>query len=98
MTVLRREVHVPIYWLFVGLAVMVVSPLLSIWVSAKINEHTIRQGERARAEAKVESTARYCRLLGAQVDVYKEATSPVGIDAYQTWLTEYRTQGCQPGK
>ena len=98
MTQLRREIRVPIYWLLVGLAVMVVSPILSIWVSVQINQRTIEQNERARAEAKAESTLAYCRLLGSQVDVYSEATSAVGRDAYDTWLTEYRKQGCQPGK
>lgn len=98
MTPLRREVQVPIYWLLVGLAVMVASPILSIWVSYQINQRTIAENEAAKTQARVESTLRYCRLLGSQVDVYSEATSTVGKDAYNTWLTEYRLQGCQPGK
>jgi hypothetical protein len=92
----RREIHVPVYWLIVGLAVMVLSPVLSILVSVKINQRTIEQNEAAKAQARVESVARYCRLLSSQIDVYADAQTPVGKDAYRTWLTEYQTQGCEP--
>lgn len=93
-----REIRIPIYWMVVGLLVMVASPILSIYASAKINERTIAENERARVAARVESTLRYCRLLGSQVDVYSEATTDVGKAAYKTWLTEYQIQGCKPGR
>jgi hypothetical protein len=100
MTTPRREIHVPIYWLIVGLCVMVVSPILSVVASARINEKSTRSAivaaDRAKEEAKSESLVRYCRLIGSQVDVYREAITPVGRDAYQTWLSEYRIQGCSP--
>lgn len=95
---LRREIQIPIYWMLVGLAMMVVSPILSIWVSYQINMRTIEENEQARAQARVESTLRYCRLIGSQVDVYSDAETGVGKAAYRTWLTEYRAVGCQPGK
>jgi hypothetical protein len=93
---LRREIQVPIYWLVVGLMVMVCSPILSIIVSVKINQRTFNAAQEAQQAAKAEATLRYCRLLGSQVDVYSEATTAVGKDAYNTWLTEYRLQGCEP--
>jgi hypothetical protein len=96
VTSLRREIRVPIYWLIVGLAVMLVSPILSILVSVKINQRTIEGNEAARAEARVESLVRYCRLIASQIDVFAEAETPVGRDAYRTWLTEYQIQGCLP--
>jgi hypothetical protein len=95
-TALRREVRIPIYWLVVGLMVMVVSPILSIWISVKINQRTIEQNNAARAESSRQFQSVYCRLVGSQVDVYSEAESDVGKAAYQTWLDEYRRTGCKP--
>jgi hypothetical protein len=96
VTKLRREIRIPVYWVMVGLVVMVVSPILSIVVSVKINQRTIQVNERARAEARAESSVRYCRLVGSQVDVYADAVTPVGKTAYRTWLTEYKLARCQP--
>lgn len=100
VTRLRRDVHVPLYWLIVGLAVMVVSPILSILVSVKINAATIAKNEAAKAEiqqqVRAENLVRYCRLVGAQIDVYNEAQTEVGRSARRVWLEEYITSGCQP--
>lgn len=99
---LRREIRLPIYWLVVGLMVMIVSPLLSIYASVQINQRSAEQAAKtqaaAEAKARVEGLAVYCRLIGTQVDVYSEATSAVGKRAYDTWLAEYRRSGCRPGK
>src|SRR6185295_3811637 len=99
---LRREIRIPIYWLVVGLMVMVVSPLLSIYTSVKISQRTIVQTQteqaKAASQARVEGLAVYCRLVGTQVDVYSEAITSTGKRAYDTWLTEYRRSGCKPGK
>lgn len=100
MTAPRREIHVPVYWLLVGIAVMIVSPIFSVVASAQINQQATRRAivaaDQVKEEAKAESLVRYCRLLGSQVDVYREAITPVGKDAYRTWLSEYRVQGCKP--
>jgi hypothetical protein len=93
---LRREVRVPIYWLVVGLMMVVVSPILAIYVSVHINQRTIKQNDAARAAAAQQFQVVYCRLLSAQVDVYSEAQTGVGKQAYETWLDEYRRVGCQP--
>lgn len=88
------------YWVIVGLAVMVVSPMLSIVASKQINEQTIQKTlesqEAAKEETRRESLVRYCALLGSQVDVYAEATTKVGRDARAVWLREYQRNGCQP--
>lgn len=91
-----QVIQIRIYWLLVGIAVMLGSPVLSIFASAQINERTMEASQRAQEATRAEATLRYCRLLGSQVDVYSEATSPVGKDAYATWLAEYKLQGCKP--
>jgi hypothetical protein len=95
---LRREIRIPIYWLVVGLMVMVVSPILSIYASVKINQRTIEQSNQARAAASAQFQVVYCRLVGSQVDVYSEAQTEVGKAAYATWLAEYKRSGCEPAR
>lgn len=96
MSPLRRTIHLPIYWLVIGLMVMVASPLLSIQASVQISERAIDKNEQQRREQSQQFQSIYCRLIGAQVDVYSEAQSEVGKAAYQTWLAEYERSGCQP--
>lgn len=98
MTTLRRVVQIPIYWLFVGIAVMVVSPMVSTGVSVWVNKRTMAQAEAARRATQVESLQRACRLIGAQIDVFGEAESPVGQRAREAWLLEYRLSRCQPSR
>lgn len=95
---LRGEVRVPVYWLLVGIAVMVVSPILSILISVKINERTLAENEAIKRAAQVEGLQRACRLIGAQVEVFDQAESPVGEKAYKAWVQEYRLSQCQPPK
>jgi hypothetical protein len=100
-------VQVPFYWLLVGLAVMFISPVLSIVVSVQVNQRTTARALQAKEEASATAEAakeeanalalvRYCRLMAAQTDVYAEAETEVGKAAYRTWLTEYQTAGCMP--
>jgi hypothetical protein len=96
MTPLRREVRLPIYWLVVGLMVMVASPIASVLISVKIAKRTIDENDRARRAQSVAFQVVYCRLVGSQVDVYSEAESEVGKNAYRTWIAEYHRNGCQP--
>ena len=107
MTRVQRVISIPLWTVLVGVAVVFVSPIASIYVSVKINQRTIAEAERAKdaataatdkaaAEAKAEGLVRYCRLIGAQVDVYSGAETPVRQRAYETWLTEYNRSGCKP--
>ena len=91
-----RLVHIPVWWVIVGVMTCVLTPILTITTSAAIAKNTIKQNEEARREAASEMRIRYCQLIGSQIDVYSEAETPVGRNAYRTWLTEYQTQGCQP--
>lgn len=97
-----RLVHIPLWWVLVGVASCILTPILSIFASVQIAQNNQAETQRVAAAAEVrvreEGRQRMCRLVGAQVDVYKEASTPVGLAAYETWLVEYRTQGCQPPK
>lgn len=97
-----RLVHIPIWWVIVGVASCVLTPILSILVSVQIaDRNRIQQEQQAAkvaAELRAEGVERYCRLFGSQVDVYSDATSPVGIEAHRAWLTEYKKMGCKPPK
>jgi len=93
---LRRTIHIPIYWVVIGLMVMVVSPMLAIQASVNISERAIEKNEQSRREQSAQFQVIYCRLIGSQVDVYSEAQSEVGRNAHDTWLAEYQRSGCQP--
>lgn len=102
MTPLQRDVHIPIYWLVVGLAVMVVSPVLSIFASVQIANHNRDKAEQAAAtasaEAKEEGRLRICGLFGALLDTYVEAppTTQTGKRVQATYLEFYTLNQCQP--
>ncbi len=95
---MRRYVSVPLYWVIVGFAMVVISPILSIVVSTTINKRTMDAAEAAKQTALTTALVRYCRLFGAQADVYSGATTDVGRNAREVWLNEYRLSGCQPPK
>lgn len=97
-SLLGGEIRVPVYWLLVGIAAMVVSPILSIVISVQINQRTLAENEEIKRAAQVEGLERACRLIGAQVEVFDEAESPVGEKAYKAWVEEYRLSQCQPPK
>lgn len=91
-----RLVHIPAWWVIVGVMTTVLTPILTIYASVQINQRTIEQNEQAKVQARHEATARYCRLIGSQLDVYSEARTEVGKKAHQVWLSEYQLQGCTP--
>lgn len=103
MTPLRREIHIPIYWLVVGLMVMVVSPLLSILVSVQIANHNREQADRAAslaaAQAREDGRQRTCALFAGLLDAYIQ--EPPQTDAgkliRQTYLRFYNEDAhCTP--
>lgn len=94
--IIRRDIHIPFYWLIVGIATCLVSPILAIIVSVHVNNETIRKNEEARAAASAEAGVRLCGLLGAQADVYRDAVTDVGRAAYRVWSDEYAVRNCLP--
>lgn len=88
---LRREITIPIYWLVIGLAVMIVSPILSIFASVQIAQNNAekarhaaveadlraqRAAQLAAAETREEARLKTCDLFSALLDVYIETPPP----------------------
>lgn len=96
----RRVVQVPAYWLAVGVAVMVVSPLLSIFASVQIAENRAEQtrAEQQRADALVKAagTRLACEQFGRLLDAYDPVTSAVGRDVRQVYVFLYNLIQCHP--
>jgi hypothetical protein len=104
MTRLQRDVHIPIYWLLVGLMVMVGSPILSIFASVEIANSNRERAERAAAAAaaKAAEDARLktCLLFGALLDSFidEPPTTKSGEAFRRTYLEFYNDKSlhCQP--
>lgn len=85
----RRIVQVRAYWVAVGVAVMVVSPLLSIFAAVQISEN---RADRTRAESIRFTCAQFSRLL----DAYDPVTSSVGQDVRAVYEVLYTLLKCHP--
>ncbi len=94
----HRTVRVPIYWLFVGAAVMFISPLLSIWASVTIAERNARETQQAQAAASEKARIRTCGTFTALLDVYIETppSTAAGRGVQEAYLEQYRALGCEP--
>lgn len=101
---LRREVNVPIYWLVVGLVVMMVSPILSVIAAVKISanqaDHTREEQAQASAATQAESRRVVCGWLSAYLDTFDETppTSPSGKNLQVKFIDLYRLSQCQPSR
>jgi hypothetical protein len=93
---------VPVYWLVVGMAVMILSPLLSIFASVQIAERnaerSFKEQQRAQAAAQAQSRAVACSFFGASLDVYDETPpiSATGRNLREKYVDLYTLTGCQP--
>lgn len=98
----RREIRIPIYWLMVGIAVVFVSPIASVWASVQIAERnaerSFKEQQRAQAAAQVQSRAVACSFFGASLDVYDETppVSATGRNLRAKYVELYTLTGCQP--
>jgi len=99
---LRREIRIPIYWLLVGVAVVFISPIASVWASVTIarnnSERIVREQQQAQVEAQAEGRRVACSFFGASLDAYKETppTTATGRNIQENYLEFYRLSGCQP--
>lgn len=90
-----RSVRVSVYWLAVGLAVMVVSPLLSIVASVQIAERGFQRSVAAQRVqddlARQEQIQRACVLVGSLLAVYQETppSTPAGRSVQLAYLDYY---------
>jgi hypothetical protein len=99
-----RLVHIPLWWVIVGVGTCFLTPILSIAVSVMIATNNQRQNEDRRASlaAAVESEnrQRVCDLIVAQIAAFEEvppATS-TGKNVVEAWHGLYVAQKCQPPK
>lgn len=102
---MRRTVQprpVPLYVVAVGVATVLLSPLLSILASVRIAESNAERivAEQKRTEAAATAEARRvaCAFFTINLDVYDETppTTATGRNLRQTYLDFYRLSGCQP--
>jgi hypothetical protein len=103
--VMRRTVQprpVPFYVVAVGVATVLLSPLLSILASVQIAENNAERivAEQKRTEAAATAEARRvaCVFFALNLDAFDETppTSATGRNLRQTYLDFYRLSGCQP--
>ncbi len=97
-----RDLRVPVYWLIVGIASMVLSPMLSIFASVTIAEHnaalTQERQTKAQVQAQVESRKVVCSWIATNLDVFDETppASAAGRSLRDRYLELYRISGCLP--
>ena len=99
---MRTTRPIPVYWLIVGMATMILSPLLSIFASVTIAErnaeHTRQQQAQAQAAAQVEARKVVCAWIATNLDVFDETppTSQAGKNLRTRYLELYQISQCQP--
>jgi hypothetical protein len=89
----RREIHVPVYWVMVGLLVMLISPVLSMVAAVQI-------AERNSIRMATEQRGRSCSLYAALLDAYDEAppATATGKNVRKAYLQQYQSRGCSPAR
>lgn len=101
---MRSTRPVPVYWLIVGMATMILSPPLSIFASVTIAERsaerTRQQQEQAQAQAQLEARKVVCNWISTNLDVFDE-TPPQGAagkNLRERYLELYQISQCQPAR
>lgn len=101
---LRREVRLPVYWLIVGLAVAVASPVASVFAAVEISETKAANQDRRAAAVQAETQAQtrvvVCRWFAAALDLYVESPPATEIqrNAQVAYLELYKLTQCQPAR
>lgn len=95
-------VTIPAYWILVGLAVTVLSPIFSVIAAVKIQESNAAEADRKAAVAlaaqREESRKAYCSFFSRILDGYEETppSTPAGQNVVNAWRDLYRLTNCQP--
>lgn len=84
------------YLLAVGIATVLLSPVLSIVASVQIAERNADQVRAKQAAAQVVATQLACEEFGRLIDAYDEATSPVGREVRGVYVFLYTLIQCNP--
>jgi hypothetical protein len=96
--VIGRVVQVPIYVLVVGIATVLLSPLASFFASVQIAERNAEQVRAKQAAAQVVATRLACEQFGRLIDVYGEATTPIGREVRGVYVFLYTLIRCEPAR
>lgn len=86
---------VRLYWVVVGIATVVLSPLASIVASVQIAERNAAQVRAKQQAAQVLATRLACEQFGRLIDAYGQAT-PVGQEVRAVYVFLYTLIRCQP--
>lgn len=98
----RHHINMPVYWLWVGMACVFLSPVISIFASVYIAE---TRADRVRVEqaandraAQVATRQVVCGWIGAFLDTYDEAppTTETGRNLRARFIDLYALSQCQP--
>ena len=99
---MQRVIQIRAYLLVVGLAVVIASPILSIFASRTIAVENARrmveQQQQAQAEQAEIAIKITCDLFRRQLEAYDETppTTGTGKNIRDAWLDEYQLYKCQP--
>lgn len=93
---IRRVVQVPVYLLIVGMAVMIASPLASIFASVQIAERNAEQVRAKQQAAQVVATRLACEQFGRLIDAFDDATTPIGREVRGVYVFLYTLIRCEP--
>lgn len=88
-----RLVHIPLWWVIVGVATCVLTPILSIYASVNI-------AERSAVEQANELRSRSCTLYAKILDAYaaEPPTTDTGQSVRDAYLVQYQERGCTPAR
>lgn len=97
-----RVVRVPVYWLIIGLFMMIGSPILSVLAATNIAKNNanqiIAEADRQRTAAREESRLASCAFFASSLDIYQAEppTTDLGKRLQRNYLDLYRITSCQP--
>lgn len=97
---IAARVSVPSYTLGIALLALAVMMWATYAVSVKKADENaqelIDRYERDKVTTAEANRQFYCAVFGTQIDVYGEAETDVGKNAYRAWLRIYRLAKCTP--
>lgn len=102
MTGEQRVVRIPVYWLVVGLCVMIVTPIFTLLAATTIANNNARrivaEQERQKQAAQEEARRVACSFFSASLDAFAESPpiNKTGKALQENYLDFYRISGCQP--
>lgn len=84
------------YLLAVGIATVLLSPVLSVVASVQIAERNAERVHVKQAAAQLVATRLACEQFGRLIDVYGDATTPIGREVRGVYVFLYTLIQCSP--